>query len=826
MPVALAAAETRAAAPVQGVDFSGTNVQEEGVDEPDMVKTDGTTLFAIANGKLNAVDVSEAKPRLLDSLQLENGAGELLLHRNRLLVLSNGGYWIQPLPAMARSIAPWQPAKSVLAEIDVSDPKKLRLVRTLELDGSYVAARLVGGTVRIVAAAQVPSELPFAPPASQTQEALAAAKAKNRSVVASSRATSWLPSYRIKRAGAKAGKERPLVQCRHVSRPPEFSGFGMLTVLTVDLAKGLEPVHSTSVMTDGRIVYASPESLYVATERWSARPLPEQPTKEVDGVTTAIHKFDISSPTITQYRGSGTVSGYLLSQWSLSEHKGVLRVVSTESPAWWGPGGGESESFLTTLRPGAGALVQAGRIGGLGKGERVYSVRFVGDTGYVVTFRQIDPLYTLDLANPASPRVLGELKIPGYSAYLHPIGEDLLLGVGQDATEEGRATGTQISIFDVSDLRKPDARAPGVARAGLVGGRARPPRVPLLAAHRARDDPVQPAGGRASGSAARAGSTRSGASSTTHSGRSAARSSSATPSSPCRRRASCRARSRPWPSAAGPRSRRPRSKVRAMPEFTSYAHGTPCWTDVTSTDLPQAVEFYEGLFGWTADAGSAARGGRLHDVLAPRQVRRRREPAARQEGIPSHWTTYLASDDVDATAAKIRDAGGTVLAEPFDVFDSGRMTVAQDPTGAHLRRLAGGHAHRRAARERARDDDSGTSARRTTRPPRASSTSRSSGTRSMRPSSRAAETYHVLKVDGSGVAGILRMTPQMEATCRRTGRPSSRWRTRTRRSRRRRSWAATAADGAAWTCPRSAGSRCSRIRPAPSSRCVEPPPES
>jgi uncharacterized secreted protein with C-terminal beta-propeller domain len=168
---------------------------------------------------------------------------------------------------------------------------------------------------------------------------------------------------------------------------------------------------------------------------------------------TSIHRFDISSPLRTQYRGSGTVSGYLLNQWSLSEHKGVLRAVSTDQPAWWG--GEDSESSVTTLRARDGALVQAGRVGGLGKGERVYSVRFVGDTGYVVTFRQIDPLYTLDLADPERPRVLGELKIPGYSAYLHPIGEDLLLGVGQDATEEGRPTGTQLSIFDVSDLRRP-----------------------------------------------------------------------------------------------------------------------------------------------------------------------------------------------------------------------------------------------------------------------------------------------------------------------------------------------------------------------------------
>ena len=455
LPAAGQPETARQAAPKQGVDYSGTNVQEEGVDEPDLVKTNGTTLFAVANGKLRAVDVGGAKPRLLDSLALEpSSSHELLLHGDRLLVLSRGGYWIEPLPAIAARIAPYQPANSVLAEVDVSDPAQLRLVRTLTLDGSYVAARLVGSVARIVAAAQLPAALPFKPPTDGSPEAIAAAKRQNEAVVARSKVTSWLPSYRIKRAGAKPGKARPLVQCRHVRRPTAFSGLGMLTVLTVDLTKGLQPVDSAAVMTDGRIVYASPESLYVATERWADRPDPDKPTQEQVGAQTEIHKFDISSPVKTHYRGSGKVAGYLLSQWSLSEYKGVLRVVSTESPAWWGSGR-ETESFLTTLRPSGGALVQAGRIGGLGKGERVYSVRFVGDTGYVVTFRQIDPLFTLDLSQPERPRVLGELKIPGYSAYLHPIGEDLLLGVGQDADENGRPLGTQLSIFDVSDLRKP-----------------------------------------------------------------------------------------------------------------------------------------------------------------------------------------------------------------------------------------------------------------------------------------------------------------------------------------------------------------------------------
>jgi uncharacterized secreted protein with C-terminal beta-propeller domain len=453
-PVATPTA-TRESTPKKGVDYSGTNVQEAGVDEPDLVKTDGETLFAVANGRLNAIDVGEGRPRLLDTLKLDNGwSHELLLHGQRLLVLSRGGFWAEPLPAATARIAPYVPSKSVLYEIDVANPKALRVVRTLTLDGAYVAARLVGGVARIVVASQVPTKLPFATPDTGTPEARAAARERNQDVVAASGLASWLPHYTIKRQGRPAGKQRPLVQCRRVQRPATFSGLGMLTVLTVDLAKGLEPVDSTAVMTDARIVFASPESLYVATERWDERLDPDTPKVAQSGATTALHRFDISSPSKTRYRGSGQVSGYLLSQWSLSEYRGVLRVVSTETPAWWGPGN-ESESFLTTLRVKDDALTQLGRVGELGKGERVYAVRFVGDVGYVVTFRQIDPLYTVDLSDADRPRVLGELKIAGYSAYLHPIGDDLLLGVGQNADPQGRRLGAQLSIFDVSNLRRP-----------------------------------------------------------------------------------------------------------------------------------------------------------------------------------------------------------------------------------------------------------------------------------------------------------------------------------------------------------------------------------
>ncbi|MGD2044551.1 MAG: beta-propeller domain-containing protein, partial [Acidimicrobiia bacterium] len=139
----------------------------------------------------------------------------------------------------------------------------------------------------------------------------------------------------------------------------------------------------------------------------------------------------------------------------MDEHRGVLRVATTTTPGWWGSGP-ESESRVTILDQVGDGLIEVGVVDGLGQTEQIYSVRFIGDVGYVVTFRQTDPLYTIDLSDPRSPELLGELKIPGYSAYLHPVGEGLLMGVGQDATDDGRVQGTQVSIFDVSDLTNPD----------------------------------------------------------------------------------------------------------------------------------------------------------------------------------------------------------------------------------------------------------------------------------------------------------------------------------------------------------------------------------
>jgi hypothetical protein len=240
-----------------------------------------------------------------------------------------------------------------------------------------------------------------------------------------------------------------------MSRPESYSGTSMLTVLTFDLAApGLRDGAPVSVVADGDTVYSNGTSLYVASDqRWRSQPpaRPDGPAPQVDG-GTEIYKFAISGSGRPRFAAAGSVAGWLINQYAMSEWEGHLRVATTTDGA---DQQAPSESAVYVLAERDGQLVQTGSVGGLGRTERIHSVRFTGPIGYVVTFRQTDPLYTLDLRDPAAPAVLGELKITGYSAYLHPLGDGRLIGVGQAADRQGRTLGTQVSLFDVSDLAEP-----------------------------------------------------------------------------------------------------------------------------------------------------------------------------------------------------------------------------------------------------------------------------------------------------------------------------------------------------------------------------------
>ena len=398
-------------------DSSTTNVQEAGVDEPDIVKTDGTTVFALTGGRLRAVDARSPVPRKLDAVTIPGFGGELLIQGRRALTISNGG------------------AGTVLTEIDIANPAAMRVLRTLNIDGEYVSARLHGHTARVVVSSE-PRALDVPIPAPRPIPVEASTSAKKRKPLRARRA-GWVPNATLRNRRSGRKRKRALVACDDVRRTPRFTGAGMLTVATIDLAVGLQKLDTDSVMTDADTVYASTTSLYVATSGgWQSD-------------DTSIHRFDLAGDADTVYRASGQVPGDLLNQFALSEYKGVLRAATTEGFS------DDSQSHVTSLQARAGRLEKIGQVSGLGRGERIYAVRFIEDRGYVVTFRQVDPLYTLDLADPAHPRVRGELKILGYSAYLHPVGTHELLGIGQDASAEGVRQGTQLSLFDVDDPANP-----------------------------------------------------------------------------------------------------------------------------------------------------------------------------------------------------------------------------------------------------------------------------------------------------------------------------------------------------------------------------------
>lgn len=204
-------------------------------------------------------------------------------------------------------------------------------------------------------------------------------------------------------------------------------------------------VKNQAVLGAGSDVYCTTENLYAVSTRYKNEGI----VGEVFGVTTyttQVYKFDIRNYNIS-YLGCGEVDGFTLNQFSIDEHNGYLRM-ATSTGSW----GEDISNYVYVLDKDLNVV---GKIEGIAKGETIKSVRFTGDTGYVVTFEQTDPLFVIDLSDPTKPEIKGELKIPGFSTYLHPVGENLVLGVGVDGDENGQTNGLKVSLFDVSDPTSP-----------------------------------------------------------------------------------------------------------------------------------------------------------------------------------------------------------------------------------------------------------------------------------------------------------------------------------------------------------------------------------
>ena len=452
--------------------YTGTNNQVVGVDEADRVKTDGKFVYTVHG---NEVLIIKSWPANATSIVARYKPGnngrpyQLFLKGNKLVVFSrtHGRHTLYHGKARRKVYRPYYSAAraSILNITDRTSPK---LIAHVDLEGSLLQARLIGSDVYMVTnnSVQLPQSFwqevnkyrntsrprpsRWFPGVTTRGYTKAELRRKVSAALRKVNMQKSLPTVRFSYGAGHQASQRPLLRCNDLYFPVQGSGMTMVTLSHMSLNGGR--INASAVMGQGMKVYASDSSLYVSANNWRW-------TNGRGG--TQIHKFTLNrrqGP--PRYAASGVVPGYLLNQFSMDEHKGYLRVATTDqgwrgSWRWRGRRVTGSASNIFVLQQRQGELATVGSVRGMAPGERIYAARMVGDQGYLVTFRQTDPLFTIDLSNPKAPKVMGELKIPGFSSYIHPIASGQLLTVGQDADERGRVKGAHLQIFDVTDMKNP-----------------------------------------------------------------------------------------------------------------------------------------------------------------------------------------------------------------------------------------------------------------------------------------------------------------------------------------------------------------------------------
>lgn len=411
-------------------DHSLTNVQVQGVDEADVVKTDGEHIY-----HLHERELVIAKAHPVDSFEVVSRTQfgkdfyprEMFVDRTTITVL---GYTDNPLkinrelPATNRFVPAHNSAYSVLI-YEISNMKNLKLLRRIDFQGEYVSSRKIDDMLYLATNTFVyvnrDPELPL----------------EDRN---------YLPMYRD---SAKSGEFVP-VDFHTIYHFSDQSSNQYLNVATIQLSDAKSPVRTSSYLGGGSQLYMSDKNMYIAKADLPKRMMTFDSWKP----TTTVYKFAVSKNGLN-FKSKGEVPGTLLNQFSMDEYKGYFRVATTKNMFQT-----QSENSLYVFD---GNMNIVGKIEGLAEGERIYSVRFMGDQGYVVTFKHVDPLFAIDLKDPKAPQVAGELKIPGFSTYLHPYDEKHVIGFGRDTEEkklpDGRTVavrkGIKLSMFDVSDMKHP-----------------------------------------------------------------------------------------------------------------------------------------------------------------------------------------------------------------------------------------------------------------------------------------------------------------------------------------------------------------------------------
>jgi hypothetical protein len=423
--------------------YTKTNIQEKGVDEADIIKTDGKYVYTVHNDELVV-----AKTWPVDKLGLAARVRFNTLQPQQVYLR---GTDVIVQGQSSEQIPGWKGgAHTRVIVVDVADRERPSIKRIIDVDGHVISSRLIRDDLFLVQAQTLPlpqrlydlaqktlGTAPQSDPQSlrpwETQAKLAQSLRRAlANQITPADLDAALPRVRT-------GNVTKQMACADLHIPPMTNQIQMTTLAKISVTGSKADL--VGAMAAGGQVYASPTSLYVTAPHSSY-------TTRGAEYGTQVHQFALgNAQTRPSYVASGRVEGHLLNQFSMSEHKGDLRIATTDQ--------NQAGNNLFVMRPAGKKLEVIGSLRGMGKNERIYSGRIVGEQGYLVTFRQTDPLYTLDLRDPRNPRVAGELKVNGFSSYIHPIGGGLLLTIGQDADASGRQTGVHVQVFDVNDPAKP-----------------------------------------------------------------------------------------------------------------------------------------------------------------------------------------------------------------------------------------------------------------------------------------------------------------------------------------------------------------------------------
>jgi len=482
-------------------DFSKTNVQVEGVDEADIIKTDGKYIYAVVKNDLFIISAYPTENvEILAKIEFESRPQDIYINDNNLVIF---GLDDKIFENDAYKRFKRRGNYTFLKVFDITDRKNPQQVRNLNFEGSYHNSRLIGDYVYFVTSSYnyyYIEDEPVIPRIIENGEILANdcmfadrcfvpdiyyfdvpynaynfttvtainVKNNNEAIVGDVYLLSGSQNMYVSKNNIYITYTKYISEYQLEMEVMKEIIYPLLSVKDQGKIAKIEEVENFILSKEekmgkiGQIIERFAESLSEEEQERLEKQLEKGMKQKYDDISkelekTVIHKIAINENNI-EYKNFGEVTGHVLNQFSMDESNGYFRIATTKNRTWsrYEEEQIESYSNLYVLDEN---LKTVGALEGLAEGERIYSARFMQERAYLVTFKQMDPLFVIDLSNPRDPKVLGELKIPGYSDYLHPYDDTTLIGLGKDTgeTEWGgvRTKGIKLSLFDVSDVSQP-----------------------------------------------------------------------------------------------------------------------------------------------------------------------------------------------------------------------------------------------------------------------------------------------------------------------------------------------------------------------------------